>query len=84
MVTHTYFDLFFQYGASIKENESEKLILRIPVEDKDLINTPNWKSQFVIKSGNEKGNFRIDTDNSTNEGLLYVVKVSPLSCARYS
>ncbi|XP_072219320.1 desmocollin 2-like protein [Leuresthes tenuis] len=62
------------YGVSIKENESEKLILRIPVEDKDLINTPNWKSQFIIKSGNEKGNFRIDTDNSTNEGLLYVVK----------
>ncbi|KAM4551150.1 desmocollin 2-like protein [Odontesthes bonariensis] len=62
------------YEASIKENESEMLILRIPVEDKDLINTPNWKSQFVIKTGNEKGNFRIDTDNRTNEGLLYVVK----------
>ncbi|XP_041848513.1 desmocollin 2 like [Melanotaenia boesemani] len=62
------------YEASIQENESGKLILRIPVEDKDLINTPNWISKFVITKGNEDGNFRIDSDPKTNEGLLYVVK----------
>ncbi|XP_069013535.1 desmocollin 2-like protein [Embiotoca jacksoni] len=62
------------YDVSIKENESEKLILRIPVEDKDLINTPNWISKFVITKGNETGNFRIDTDPKTNEGLLYISK----------
>ncbi|GAA6234746.1 desmocollin-2 [Lates japonicus] len=62
------------YEATVKENESEKLILRIPVEDKDLINTPNWISKFVITKGNENGNFRIDTDPKTNEGLLYVTK----------
>uniref|UniRef100_A0A3B4ZG70 Desmocollin-2-like n=1 Tax=Stegastes partitus TaxID=144197 RepID=A0A3B4ZG70_9TELE len=58
----------------VPENESEKLILRIPVEDKDLKNTPNWISKFVITKGNENGNFRIDTDPKTNDGLLYVVK----------
>ncbi|XP_037313109.2 desmocollin 2-like protein isoform X1 [Pungitius pungitius] len=62
------------YAASITENEMEKLILRIPIEDKDLIKTPNWISKFVITKGNENGNFRIDTDPKTNEGLLYVTK----------
>uniref|UniRef100_UPI0037E7CDDD desmocollin 2-like protein n=1 Tax=Semicossyphus pulcher TaxID=241346 RepID=UPI0037E7CDDD len=62
------------YAASVKENESEKLILRIPVEDKDLKDTPNWISKFVIKKGNENGNFRVDTDPKTNDGLLYVTK----------
>uniref|UniRef100_A0A3B4ZHH6 Desmocollin-2-like n=1 Tax=Stegastes partitus TaxID=144197 RepID=A0A3B4ZHH6_9TELE len=62
------------YDVSVPENESEKLILRIPVEDKDLKNTPNWISKFVITKGNENGNFRIDTDPKTNDGLLYVVK----------
>ncbi|XP_036940915.1 desmocollin 2 like isoform X2 [Acanthopagrus latus] len=62
------------YTATVTENEIDKLILRIPVEDKDLINTPNWISKFVITKGNENGNFRIDTDPKTNEGLLYVTK----------
>uniref|UniRef100_H3CL82 Desmocollin 2 like n=1 Tax=Tetraodon nigroviridis TaxID=99883 RepID=H3CL82_TETNG len=62
------------YKVSIKENENDKLILRIPVEDKDLINTPNWVPKFVITKGNENGNFRIETDPKTNEGLLHVSK----------
>lgn len=71
--------LFFQLKATIAENEADKLILRIPVEDKDLVNTPNWISKFVIAKGNEDGNFRIETDPKTNEGLLYVTKVSVMS-----
>uniref|UniRef100_A0A3Q2WFL0 Desmocollin 2 like n=1 Tax=Haplochromis burtoni TaxID=8153 RepID=A0A3Q2WFL0_HAPBU len=62
------------YDVAVQENESEKLLLRIPVQDKDLINTPNWISKFVITQGNENGNFRIVTDPQTNEGLLYVSK----------
>lgn len=62
------------YEVNVKENENEKLVLRIPVEDKDLINTPNWISKFVITKGNENGNFRIETDPKTNEGLLYISK----------
>lgn len=64
----------------MKENEVDKLLLRIPVEDKDLVNTPNWVSKFVITKGNENGNFRVDTDPKTNEGLLYVSKVSGGPC----
>lgn len=45
------------------------------MEDKDLKNTPNWNSKFVITKGNENGNFRIDRDPKTNDGLLYVTKV---------
>ncbi|XP_019963162.2 desmocollin 2-like protein isoform X1 [Paralichthys olivaceus] len=62
------------YEANVKENEKEKLILRIPVEDKDLVNTENWISKFIITKGNENGNFRVDRDPKTNEGLLYVAK----------
>lgn len=67
-----------QYSTNVQENSKEKLILRIPVDDKDLINTPNWISQFIIKKGNEGGNFRIETDPKTNEGLLYVTNVRSL------
>ncbi|CAI5660249.1 unnamed protein product [Oreochromis niloticus] len=62
------------YNVTVEENESEKLLLRIPVQDKDSINTSNWMSKFVITKGNENGNFRIVTDPQTNEGLLYISK----------
>ncbi|XP_068604477.1 desmocollin 2-like protein [Brachionichthys hirsutus] len=62
------------YEANVQENEADKLVLRIPVEDRDLINTPNWISKFIISKGDENGNFRIDTDPNTNDGLLYLTK----------
>ncbi|XP_072297664.1 desmocollin 2-like protein [Eucyclogobius newberryi] len=62
------------FTATVQENEMEKLVLRIPVDDKDLINTDNWFSKFVLTKGNENGNFRVDSDPKTNEGLLYVIK----------
>ncbi|XP_058506688.1 desmocollin 2-like protein isoform X1 [Solea solea] len=62
------------FTASVNENEKEKLILRIPVEDKDLVNSKNWIAKFLITKGNENQHFRIDTDPKTNEGLLYVTK----------
>ncbi|XP_062260030.1 desmocollin 2-like protein [Platichthys flesus] len=60
------------YTASVEENAQDKLILRIPVEDKDQVDTPNWISKFVITKGNENGNFRMERDPKTNDGLLYV------------
>ncbi|CAL8307291.1 unnamed protein product [Lota lota] len=60
--------------ASVAENKADVLILRIPVEDRDEVNTKNWKAKYVIIQGNENNHFRIDTDPKTNEGLLYVVK----------
>ncbi|KAF6739240.1 Desmocollin-3 [Oryzias melastigma] len=62
------------YEATIKENESEKLILKIPLDDKDLINTPNWISNLVITKGNESGDFRVEMDPKTNTASLFVVK----------
>ena len=50
-------------------------ILRIPVEDKDLINSANWRANFTILKGNENGDFKISTDKATNEGVLSVIKV---------
>lgn len=57
------------------ENQQNVLVLRIPVEDKDLINTPSWKALYEVSKGNESGNFRMETDPKTNEGLLFVIKV---------
>ncbi|XP_062308283.1 desmocollin 2-like protein isoform X2 [Osmerus eperlanus] len=62
------------YKARIDENQADVLVLRIPVDDKDEKKTKNWNAKFVITEGNENGNFRIDTDPETNEGLLSVVK----------
>lgn len=50
-------------------------ILRISIEDKDLMNTANWRANFTILKGNENGHFKISTDKETNEGVLCVVKV---------
>lgn len=61
--------------ASVEENRIDVEILRIAVEDKDLINTANWRANFTILKGNENGNFKIVTDPKTNEGILCVIKV---------
>ncbi|XP_028832658.1 desmocollin-2-like [Denticeps clupeoides] len=63
------------HSVSVLENVAgKKLLLRIPVEDKDLKNTPNWKTKFLINKGNEDGYFQVETDPQTNEGLLYLMK----------
>ncbi|KAM9055210.1 desmocollin-3 isoform 3-T3 [Megaptera novaeangliae] len=62
------------YETSVEENMFNVEILRIPVEDKDLINTSNWRANFTILNGNENGHFNISTDKETNEGVLCVVK----------
>ncbi|XP_074133201.1 desmocollin-2-like isoform X1 [Sminthopsis crassicaudata] len=62
------------YVTEVEENKSNVEILRLAVEDKDLINTPNWRANYTILRGNENGNFHIVTDPKTNEGILCVVK----------
>lgn len=62
------------YRVDVNENECGIDILRIPVEDKDLVNTENWRANFTIVQGNEQGYFSIRTDPTTNEGILSVVK----------
>ncbi|MBN3313338.1 DSC2 protein, partial [Atractosteus spatula] len=62
------------YNVKIEENKNDVLLLRIPVDDKDLKKTPNWNAKYFITEGNENRNFRIETDPETNEALLYVSK----------
>ncbi|XP_003474150.2 desmocollin-2 isoform X1 [Cavia porcellus] len=62
------------YAASVEENTADVEILRVPVEDKDLAGTANWRANYTILKGNENGNFKIVTDSKTNEGVLCVVK----------
>ncbi|XP_076991842.1 desmocollin-3 isoform X2 [Tamandua tetradactyla] len=62
------------YKATVEENTFNVEILRVSVEDKDLINTANWRANYTILKGNENGHFKISTDKKTNEGVLYVVK----------
>lgn len=64
-----------QYKGQVPENKADVLVLRIPVDDKDLKDTPNWRAVYDITKGNESGKFLIKTDPATNEGLLYVTKV---------
>lgn len=61
--------------TSVEENTVDVEILRVTVEDKDLMNTANWRANYTILKGNENGNFKIVTDPKTNEGVLCVVKV---------
>ncbi|XP_004683862.1 PREDICTED: desmocollin-3 isoform X1 [Condylura cristata] len=62
------------YEVSVEENAYNVEILRIPIDDKDLMNTANWRANFTILKGNENGNFKISTDKKSNEGVLCVVK----------
>ncbi|XP_069324252.1 desmocollin-2 isoform X3 [Eulemur rufifrons] len=62
------------YVTSVEENTIDVEILRVTVEDKDLVNTANWRANYTILKGNENGNFKIVTDPKTNEGVLCVVK----------
>ncbi|XP_072538794.1 desmocollin 2-like protein [Salminus brasiliensis] len=62
------------YKTQVQENQANVLVLRIPVDDKDLKGTQNWQAVYEITKGNETGNFWIKTDPATNDGLLYVTK----------
>lgn len=63
-----------KYNTEVMEMESNKEILRIGVTDEDTPNTPASRAVFKILKGNEEGNYKIDTDPQTNEGVLYVIK----------
>ncbi|XP_069477058.1 desmocollin-2 [Ambystoma mexicanum] len=62
------------YQGEVNENEVNVPVLCIPVQDNDQINTPNWRANFSITSGNDDGKFEIVTNPETNEGCLRVVK----------
>ncbi|XP_047663326.1 cadherin-like protein 26 [Tachysurus fulvidraco] len=63
-----------KFNTEVLEMETNKEILRIPVQDKDTPNTPGSRAVFAILKGNEEGNYKIETDPLTNEGVLTVIK----------
>lgn len=62
------------YQAEVNENESGIIILKMPVTDKDQVNSPNWRAKYTITQGNDNGYFNMTTDPVTNEGCLWVIK----------
>ncbi|XP_058266836.1 cadherin-like protein 26 isoform X2 [Hemibagrus wyckioides] len=63
-----------KFNTQVMEMETNKEILRIPVQDMDTPNTPGSRAVFTILKGNEEGNYKIETDPITNEGVLTVIK----------
>ncbi|KAJ8360840.1 hypothetical protein SKAU_G00173650 [Synaphobranchus kaupii] len=57
----------------VTERESGMSPLRIHVTDKDTKGTAAWRVKYTI-NGDKKGNFKIQTDPETNDGILTVVK----------
>ncbi|XP_072553524.1 cadherin-like protein 26 [Salminus brasiliensis] len=62
------------YNTQVMEMESNKEILRLSVTDKDTPNTSASRARYKILKGNEDGNYKIETDPKTNEGVLTVIK----------
>ncbi|KAF5893447.1 cadherin-like protein 26, partial [Clarias magur] len=63
-----------KFNTQVNESENNKEILRIPVKDQDTPGIPASRAVFTILKGNEEGNYKIETDPVTNEGVLTVIK----------
>ncbi|XP_072370864.1 cadherin-like protein 26 isoform X4 [Scyliorhinus torazame] len=61
-------------SLNIDEDDNDRVILRVSVTDKDSPHTPAWKARYKIIKGNEAGNYRIETDPETNDGILFLIK----------
>lgn len=59
----------------VVENSLNQELLRIQVFDADQEFTDNWFAEFFFISGNEGNHFKIITDQTTNEGILMVIRV---------
>ncbi|XP_031229646.1 cadherin-like protein 26 isoform X2 [Mastomys coucha] len=62
------------YEIQISEGQVEQSVLYLPVQDGDTPFTPAWRTQFIIRDGDEEGHFDIVTDPETNQGLLSIIK----------
>uniref|UniRef100_A0A4W4DTD8 Cadherin domain-containing protein n=1 Tax=Electrophorus electricus TaxID=8005 RepID=A0A4W4DTD8_ELEEL len=64
----------FNYNTQVLEMQINTEILRVSVLDKDNPNSPGSRAVYTIVKGNEQGNYKIETDPVTNEGVLTVIK----------
>ncbi|XP_056589944.1 cadherin-like protein 26 [Triplophysa dalaica] len=60
-------------SGKVKERDIGTEVLRFQVTDKDTRGTNAWKAKYIIH-GDTKHIFKIETDPTTNEGILTVVK----------
>ncbi|XP_070277327.1 desmoglein-2 isoform X1 [Myotis yumanensis] len=63
-----------RYEGTVEENRVNVEVMRIKVLDADERGSDNWLANFTFASGNERGYFRIETDNQTNEGIVILIK----------
>nr|XP_040048446.1 cadherin-like protein 26 isoform X1 [Gasterosteus aculeatus aculeatus] len=63
-----------KYQAEVQESITKDDILRIAVDDQDTPMTPGWRAIYFFMKGNEEGNYKLETDPVTNEGILSVIK----------
>ncbi|XP_033884477.3 cadherin-like protein 26 [Acipenser ruthenus] len=63
-----------EFTGNVKEQQVGVSVLRVSVEDKDTPNTPAWRAKYTVTKGNEDGNYKIETDPQTNDGILTVIK----------
>ncbi|XP_070825168.1 cadherin-like protein 26 [Chaetodon trifascialis] len=63
-----------EYKGAVNESVIQDNVLRVAVEDKDTPHTPGWRAKYYFIKGNEDGNYKIETDPNTNEGILSVIK----------
>lgn len=59
--------------GKVKERDIGTEVLRLQVKDKDSRGSKAWKAKYTIH-GDTKNIFQIQTDPTTNEGILTVVK----------
>ncbi|XP_034549530.1 cadherin-like protein 26 [Notolabrus celidotus] len=60
-------------SGKVKEDETGVSPLRLHVTDKDSPHSPAWRARFTIQ-GEEQDSFKIETDPTTNDGVLTVAK----------
>ncbi|KAL6119199.1 cdh26 [Pungitius sinensis] len=73
-----------KYQAEVPESITKDNILRIAVDDKDTPMTPGWRAKYFFIEGNEAGNYKLETDPVTNEGILSVIKGKDFETTSYT
>ncbi|XP_067904623.1 uncharacterized protein [Heterodontus francisci] len=61
-------------SGTVYESNTKAVILKVKVTDEDQLTTAGWKAKYTIIKGNEKGNYKIETEPETNDGILSLIQ----------